>query len=175
MEKTKALKLQAMHAVLVLLALVISPRQGFGQAVPPTSHTIFITAVEVKGGTTADKLAPPPINPKNLSKGYEFKPPGEADKSNPQKWEVSSYKFDPGFVTVRQGDTLKLTVFVVNGDEHETRITDPDGREVIGKTKWNRGREYHVSFVVKKVGAYQLICSTHAPTMTATFFVLPRR
>jgi plastocyanin len=175
MGKTEALKLWGMHAGLLLLALFFSTRQGLAQIGGPTAHTIFMTAVEVKGGTTADKLAPPPVNPKDLSKGYEFKAPGEADKGNPQRWEVSSYRFDPGFVTVRQGDRVNLTVFVVNADEHEVRISDPDGREVVPMTKWNRGREYQVSFVVRKVGAYQLTCSAHAPTMAATFLVLPRK
>jgi len=57
-------------------------------------------------------------------------------------------------VTVRQGDTVKLTAFVVNGDEHHVRVNDPDGREVIAETKWNRGREYQLSFVAKKLGTY---------------------
>jgi plastocyanin len=76
---------------------------------------------------------------------------------------------------VLQDDTVKLTVFIVNGDEHEVRVADPDGRDVIAMTKWNRGREYNVSFVAKKLGSYQLICSAHAPTMTATMLVLPRK
>jgi plastocyanin len=133
-----------------------------------------MTALEVKGGTTGDKLRPPPVNPKDLSKGYEFKPEGEADKSNPKRWEVSTYLWSPSFVTVRQGDTVNLTVFVVNGDEHESWITDPNGREVVSKRIWNRGREYQVSFVADKVGSYQLTCSNHAPTMSATILVLPR-
>jgi plastocyanin len=82
--------------------------------------------------------------------------------------------FSPGFVTVRQGDTVNLTAFVVNGDEHEVWVTDPRGREVVAKTKWNRGRQYEVSFVAEKVGPYQLTCSSHAPTMAATFLVIPR-
>lgn len=76
---------------------------------------------------------------------------------------------------MRQGDTVKLTAFLVNGDEHEAWITGPDGREVVAKTTWNRGRQYQVSFVAEKLGSYQLTCSTHAPTMGATFLVLPRR
>ena len=175
MGKAKALKLRGMYAGLVLLSLFLSTSQGLGQTGGPTTHTIFMTAVEVKGGTTADKLAPPPVNPKDLSKGYEFKAPGEADKNDPKRWEVSSYMFSPSSVTVRQGDTVKLTVFVVNGDEHDVQINDPDGREVVARTKWNRGREYQLSFVAKKVGAYHLTCSEHAPTMAATILVLPRK
>ena len=159
----------------ILLALPLLTGRGLGQTDVPTTHTIFMTAVEVKGGTTTDKLAPPSINPKDISKGYEFKPPGEADKSNPKRWEVSSYRFDPGFVTIRQGDTAKLTIFVVNGDEHEVWIAAPDGQRAVASTKWNRGREYTVQFVAEKTGHYQLVCSEHAPSMIATFLVLPRR
>jgi hypothetical protein len=69
---------------------------------------------------------------------------------------------------------VALTVFVVNGDEHEVWISAPDGLKVVPNTVWQRGREYHAEFVAEKVGAYQLACSNHAPTMTATFLVLPR-
>lgn len=39
----------------------------------------------------------------------------------------TSYVFLPGFVTVRQGDRVTLTAFVVNGDEHEIHVNGPDG------------------------------------------------
>jgi hypothetical protein len=68
MGKTKVLNLSGTHAGLVLLLVFLLPGQVLGQAAGPTTHTIFMTAVEVKGGTTADKLAPPPsirrISPK---------------------------------------------------------------------------------------------------------------
>jgi plastocyanin len=155
-------------------ALLLLVGESLGQSGMVATHTIFMTGMEVKGATTADKLTPPSVNPNDLSKGYGFKAPGEADKQNPQKWEVASYIFSPSFVVVRQRDTVKLTAFLVNGDEHEVRVMDADGREVVAKAMWNRGREYHISFVAEKPGAYQLICSSHAPTMIATFLVLPR-
>lgn len=158
--------------VLGLPAILLSRDVNAQRA--PTTHTIFMTAVEVKGSTTVDKLTPPPVNPKDLSKGYGFKAPGEADKNAPQKWEVASYMFLPGFVALRQGDTITLNLFVVNGDEHEVRVLAPDGQIVVPKTTWTRGREYQLFFVAEKMGSYQLSCSTHAPTMTATILVLPR-
>lgn len=169
-----AFSMRNIIATALWLGLSLLSSNGFSQT-STAAHTIFMTALEIKGGTTADKLAPPSINPKDISKGYEFKSPGEADKANPKRWEVSSYLFSPGFVTVRRGDRVNLTVFVVNGDEHEAWVTDPDGREVVAKRIWNRGREYQVSFIAEKVGSYQLTCSSHAPTMAATFLVLPRR
>lgn len=159
-----------------MMALFLTAAQGMGQTdtAAPASHTIFVTGLEVKGGTTVDKLAPPSINPKDLSRGYDFKPPGEADKANPKRWEVSSYRFDPGFVAVRQGDTVRLVVFIVNGDKHMVWIAAPDGKKAVSDTVWSRGREYVLQFVAEKTGVYHLVCSEHAPTMAVTILVLPR-
>ncbi len=155
------------------LSLLVLGNLGAQQR-PATTHTVFLTALEIKGSTTADKLAPPPLNPADLSKGYGFKGPGQADKNAPQKWEVSSYIFAPAALAVRQGDTVALTAFVVNGDEHEVWINAPDGQKVVASMMWNRGREYRTQFVAEKVGTYQLVCSNHAPSMVAAFVVLPR-
>ena len=140
----------------------------------PTTHTIFMTAVEIKGATTTETLAPPSVNPATLSKGYGFKAPGEADKNAPQRWEVASYTFLPGFITVQQGDTVTLTAFVVNGDQHEVAVLAPDGQVVVPQATWQRGKEYRISFTAEKVGTYHLSCSTHAPTMTTSILVLSR-
>jgi plastocyanin len=132
-----------------------------------------MTAVEIKGATTTESLAPPTINPSSLSKGYGFKGPGDADKSAAQRWEVASYSFAPGFITVQQGDTVALTAFVVNGDQHDVAVLGPDGQVVVPTTIWQRGREYQVSFVAEHTGTYQLKCFAHAPSMTANILVLP--
>jgi plastocyanin len=138
------------------------------------AYTIFMTVAEVKGSTTTDKLEPPAIDPADLSKGYGFRGPADPHGKTPQRSEVSSYLFLPGYATVRQGDTVTLNMFVVNGDEHEIRLVAPDGRPVAGTTRMQRGREYRLSFTATHTGPYQLVCSTHAPTMTATLFVVPR-
>jgi plastocyanin len=140
----------------------------------PRTQTIFMTAVEIKGSTTTEKLAPPAVNPVELSKGYGFKGPGEAEKTAPQRWEIASYTFMPGFITVLQGDTVTLTAFVVNGDHHDVAVLAPDGQVVVPTAIWQRGREYQVSFVAENMGTYQLRCFAHAPTMTANILVLPR-
>jgi plastocyanin len=140
----------------------------------PRTQTIFMTAVEIKGSTTTDKLAPPTVNPVELSKGYGFKGPGEAEKTAPQRWEIASYTFMPGFITVLQGDTVTLTAFVVNGDHHDVAVLAPDGQVVVPTAIWQRGRQYQVSFVAEHVGTYHLKCFAHAPTMTANILVLPR-
>jgi plastocyanin len=140
----------------------------------PRTQTIFMTAVEIKGSTTTDKLAPPTVNPVELSKGYGFKGPGEAEKTAPQRWEIASYTFMPGFITVLQGDTVTLSAFVVNGDHHDVAVLAPDGQVVVPTAIWQRGRQYQVSFVAEHVGTYHLKCFAHAPTMTANILVLPR-
>ncbi|MFQ5930703.1 MAG: hypothetical protein ACE5MK_13505 [Acidobacteriota bacterium] len=174
MRKVKVLELPGAIAGAAVLGVILLPNEGLGQKATTTTHTIYMNAVEVKGATTADKLAPPAVDPKNFSKGYGFKAPGEIDKNKPKRWQVASYMFTPSFATVHQGDTVKLIVFIVNGDKHEVWITAPDGQKVVAPKKWNRGREYHVQFVAEKTGTYQLVCSEHAPSMIATFLVLPR-
>jgi len=147
---------------------------GTGAARASAAHTIFMTAIEVKGTTSTERLAPPPVDPANLSKGYGFKPPGEADARAPQRWEVWSYLFSPSFVTVQQGDTVTLVVFVVNGDQHEVGLQAPDGSIVAPRKTLERGHEYRLAFTAKLAGTYHFSCAIHAPTMAASILVLPR-
>jgi len=156
--------------LLVATALVT----GNGAARASTAHTIFMTAIEATGTTSTERLAPPPVDPANLSKGYGFKPPGEADARASQRWEVSSYLFSPSFVTVQQGDTVTLVVFVVNGDEHDVRLQAPDGSIVAPRKALERGHEYRLPFTAKLAGTYHFSCAIHAPTMSASILVLPR-
>jgi plastocyanin len=158
----------------ILLMSVWLWGQGAGEQGAPRMHQFFMTAVEIKGATTTDTLAPPAVNPVDLSKGYGFKGPGEADKAAPQRWEVASYAFAPEFIAVQLGDAVALTTFVVNGDHHDVVVLAPDGQVVVPTALWQRGREYQVSFVAEKMGTYQLKCFAHAPSMTANILVLPR-
>ena len=175
MEKRRAITIRGLHVIVaVTLWGLCWTSFSFAQTSTPVTHEIFMTAMEVKGATLADKLGPPSVNPKDLSKGYGFKAPGQVDKSNPHKWQVASYMFSPSFVTMRQGDTVKLTVFVVNGDKHEVWVSGPDGKRIVAPRTWNRGREYKIQFVATEAGTYQLVCSEHAPSMIATFSVLSR-
>ena len=170
--RTRGLLRRVFQVGLILFAGLIAHPAAAQQG--PTTHNIFMSAMEVKGATLTDKLSPPSVNPAELSKGYGFKAPGQVNPGAPQQWQVASYMLVPGYVTVRQGDTVSLTVFVVNGDEHETRLFAPDGQVVMPQAAWNRGRQYEVSFVAEQVGTYQLVCSNHAPSMLANFLVLPR-
>ena len=115
---------------MLILSACLWGREASAQQAPRT-HQVFMTAIENKGGTTTETLAPPAVNPVELSKGYGFIGPGEADKTAPQRWEVASYSFAPGFITVSQGDTVTLTAFVVNGDHHDVALLAPDGQVVV--------------------------------------------
>ena len=153
-------------------AKLTSLQNGIGKiASPATGKHFYLTAFEVKGAT--DGIVPPSVNPEDLSDGYGFKPPGEYDSSNPNKWQVASYMWTPGAMTVLQGDTVELTTFVLNGDKHEVWVEAPDGSEVVQEFEMNRGREYEFSFTASQAGVYRLVCNTHEPTMTAYITVLP--
>ncbi len=143
-------------------------------SVPAAAVEFTVTGVELKGSTVTKDLAAPPVDPKTLSDGYRYKAPGEADKADPTKWEVASYVWTPGAMTVLQGNTVKLRVFAVNGDKHVTWVEGPDGSEAIKERELNRGRDYTLTFTANQVGTYRLICTTHDPTMTAVITVLPR-
>ena len=96
-------------------------------------------------------------------------------------------------MVVMEGDRVTLRIFATNGDGHDTRISDPNGREVlvdtwvtgeggaelnkktgVGNFNTPRGRETGVSFVADTPGIYTMTCLTHAPSMTASILALPR-
>lgn len=143
-------------------------------AVPAGKVEFTVTGVEWKGSTVTKDLAVPPKNPKDLSDGYRYKAPGVADKADATKWEVSSYVWSPGAMTVLQGDQVALRVFIVNGDKHTAWVEGPDGVEVVKEQEQNRGREYLMTFTASQVGTYKLICNEHDPTMKAVITTLPR-
>ena len=165
-----------MKKVLVGVNLILMTAVLFsacaGQATVPSGERVFyINAIEIKGGT--DGLSPPEVNPETLGKTFAYWPPGTVDSSKPNKWQVSSYQFNPSAMTVFQGDRVKLVLFVVNGDVHKDRIVDPDGIVVVDETEHNRGRQYEITFTADKVGMYQLRCKEHKEFMRAVITVVP--
>ena len=143
-----------------------------GSSSNPQVQEFTLTGVELKGTTSAESLAPPSVNPEALSAGYRFKPVG-FDGSNPSNWQVASYIWTPGVMTVSEGDSVELKTFIINGNDHRVRILDPNGRQ-LQTVDMNRGREYILSFKADEVGVYKIVCDTHAPTMTANVIVLPK-
>ncbi len=158
-------------SIILSTALLLAACTG-GAATPAAAERVFyVNAIEIKGAT--DGISPPPVNPEDLQKGLGYKAPGEYDESNPDKWQVASYQFNPSALTVFQGDTVKLVLFVVNGDIHADRIEDPDGQIVVSEETHNRGRQYTMSFVAEKAGVYQLRCKEHAEAMRLLITVIP--
>ncbi len=156
---------------LILMTMVLFSACA-GQATVPSGERVFyINAIEIKGGT--DGIDPPSINPETLGKTFAYWPPGTVDSSKPDKWQVSSYQFNPSAMTVFQGDRVKLVLFVVNGDVHKDRIVDPDGIVVVDETEHNRGRQYEITFTADKAGIYQLRCKEHKEFMRALITVVP--
>lgn len=138
---------------------------GTASGADPSDVTFDVELIEVKGAT--DGIAAPSLDPETLSAGYGYKPPGEYDADNPNKWQVATYMFSPGAMSVVEGDDVTLRMFGVNGDEHQIFVQAPDGSTVVEPFTANRGREYEVGFTADQTGHYKIICTTHAPTMTA--------
>ncbi len=134
---------------------------------------IFVTGVELKGTTSTESLSVPDVDPTTLSLGYRYKAPG-FDEANPANWQVATYVWTPGTITAFEGDEITLTVFIVNGDHHSTRLIAPDGTQVGATDDYQRGRETKVQFTATQAGTYQFLCDTHAPTMSADILILPR-
>ncbi len=158
--------------VLGLSALALLAGCTGAASVPSGERVFYINAIEIKGAT--DSLAPPEVNPERLGKTFGYKEPGVYDASNPNKWQVASYQFNPSAMTVFQGDRVKLVLFVVNGDVHSDRIESPSGKIVVTEQIHNRGRQYTMSFVAEEAGIYQLRCKEHAEAMRLLITVIPR-
>jgi hypothetical protein len=142
-------------------------------SVGPVDRLIEVTGFEVKGTTSTDDLAAPEIDPETLSAGYGYSAPG-FDDENPTNWRVASYMWNAGDMTAFQGDSMSLHVFILNGNEHNVWVEAPDGSKVVQDIEMNRGRTYDLDFEATQAGVYQLVCSTHAPTMTADIVVIPQ-
>lgn len=150
---------------LLAVALLVVSACSSSSGADPSDVTFDVELIEVKGAT--DGISAPDTDPTSLSKGYGYKAPGVYDSENANKWQVATYMFAPGAMSVVTGDTVNLRMFGVNGDEHVIFVQAPDGSTVVDAFTANRGREYEVSFTASQGGHYKLICSTHAPTMTA--------
>ena len=149
--------------LLVVGALLVTACSSTGA--DPGDVTFDVELIEVKGSTNG--IPPPDTDPTTLSQGYGYKAPGDYDPETPDKWQVATYMFAPGAMSVIEGDNVTLRMFGVNGDEHQIYVQAPDGTTVVDAFMANRGREYKVSFSADQAGHYKLICTTHAPTMTA--------
>lgn len=121
-------------------------------------------AVEWKGGANVASEAYPGDGGTPSGKGYGIAPPDETGR-----WQVNAYRWDPGAIVVRSGDTITLDLFGVNGALHEAEV---EGHAVTFTVK--RGTFTNVTFTAGPSGSYKIVCHTHAPVMETQLVVLPR-
>ena len=168
-------------ALLIILVLALTAGGATGKKKPPGgvpapkgSVEFFVTATEFEGESSIsgeEKVPAPTADPEDLSDGYEYEKPGEANPKERDEFAVASYGFSPSFIAVRRGDTVALRIFVVGG-VHKVWIEAPNGDEVFKVEKMFPGREYLKVFKVSQSGIYNLKCDNHDPTMTARILVL---
>jgi len=131
------------------------------QSSAPVERVITMAAIEPKGGVTIDKEAFP-TEPLPAGGGYILKAPDDTGR-----WEVSTYRWDPGTIVVNQGDMVTLEMVGINGKEHPFRIPDFGVEGVV-----QRGQVTRVSFLADKAGIFPIECDVHHPTMQANLVVL---
>ncbi len=126
-------------------------------------RTIYMAAVEMKGGTQQDKeLFPPVALP--AGGGYIKTPPNTSGR-----WEVSAYQWSPGTIVVREGEAVTLEIVGVNGDVHPSTIPG-----LVESFTVKRGEITRVTFTAGKAGIYPVICTKHRPNMQGALVVLPK-
>ena len=163
MTRTRVGVIVGLGLLVVALALTLP---GTGARSPaPTKRTIYMAAVEPKGGTqvTAEAF---PATPLPQGPGYVMKAPDATGR-----WEVSAYQWQPGFILAQEGDEVTLEILGINGAEHPSFI---EGINVPAFTV-KRGLITTVNFRATRPGFYRIVCSNHLPSMVGHLVVLPRR
>ena len=129
----------------------------------PTTHTIYMEAVEPKGSTSAEK-EPFPTEALPKGGGYKLEEPDEEGK-----WVVETYTWAPDQIVVNEGDTVNLEIVGINGARHESFI-----EEYVDEFVVERGKLTSLSFVADKAGVFKIVCTIHPPAMTGELVVLPK-
>ncbi|HUG16000.1 MAG TPA: cupredoxin domain-containing protein [Thermomicrobiales bacterium] len=120
-----------------------------------------MAAVEPKGGATVDQ-EPMPDSDLPPGGGYVLRPPDENGR-----WEVSTYKWDPGVIIVNEGDIVTLEIVGIHGKEHTIMIEEHDVQDIV-----TRGHVTRVTFTAGQVGIFKIVCDIHLPSMQADLVVL---
>ncbi len=150
-------------AALLAIAAGCGDSGGESASIEPTTHTIYMEAIEPKGSTTVDKEAFP-TDALPEGDGYGLKEPDEEGT-----WVVETYSWAPDQIIVNEGDTVNLEIIGINGSKHEGSIEGHVDSFVV-----ERGKLTSVSFVAAAPGVYKMSCTTHQPAMTGELVVLPR-
>ena len=153
-------------AGVVLLAAAASCGDSDGGAaasIEPTTHTIYMEAVEPKGTSTVDE-EPFPAEALPEGGGYKLEEPDEEGQ-----WVVETYTWAPDQIVVNEGDQVNLEIIGINGPRHDSSIEGHVSSFVV-----ERGKLTSLSFVAGAPGVYKIICTIHQPAMTGELVVLPR-
>ncbi len=159
----KTWRLTVLAAVLlggVAFAVSLLPGPTAAQA----TRTVYMAAVEPKGGTGVSQEAFP--NPSLLPAGggYVLKAP-----DNTGRWEVSTYQWQPSFIVVNQGEQVTLEIIGINGAEHVSSLPP-----YVDKFTVKRGQLTKVTFTASRAGIFPIVCVSHQPSMTGALVVLPK-
>ena len=135
-----------------------------GPTAAQATRTVYMAAVEPKGGTGVSQEAFP--NPSLLPAGggYVLKAP-----DNTGRWEVSTYQWQPSFIVVNQGEQVTLEIIGINGAEHVSSLPP-----YVDKFTVKRGQLTKVTFTASRAGIFPIVCVSHQPSMTGALVVLPK-
>lgn len=135
------------------------PRVASAQA----TRTIYMAAVEPKGGTSATS-EPFPTAALPPGGSYILKAPDANGR-----WEVSTYQWQPSFIVAREGEQVTLEIIGINGAEHVASLPP-----FVNSFTVRRGQLTRVSFNASRAGMFPILCVTHQPSMTGYLVVLPK-
>lgn len=144
-----------------VVTIVLAACSGASAPAAPVERTIYMAAIEPKGGTTIDKEAFPSASLPEGG-GYVLKSPNDEDR-----WEVSTYRWEPGTIIVNQGDVVTLEIVGINGASHPLTIEGYNVSDVV-----TRGNITRVTFTADKAGIFEIVCGAHLPSMQANLVVL---
>jgi heme/copper-type cytochrome/quinol oxidase subunit 2 len=82
---------------------------------------------------------------------------GEFSSTTKKGKEIEVYRWDPGTIAVKKGESIELRILGVNGDHHSFVI---EGMNVKGDVL--KGKETVVHFAAEKEGTYRIICINHS-------------
>jgi hypothetical protein len=146
-----------------VFALLLALPGGEDPRAQTAGRTIYMAAVEHKGGAQHDK-EPYPDASLPPGGGYLTTPPNATGR-----WEVSAYQWSPGTIVAQQGETVTLEIVGINGDVHPATIPG-----LVESFTVKRGQVTRVSLRTTKPGVYPIICTKHVPSMQGVLVVLPR-
>lgn len=162
------------RTVLAVAALATASVVALGVAQAPAGQarrTIYLSAIEYKGGANISGEAYPPADEPGtkplapLGGGYGLEEPDSTGR-----WEVESYRWEPGLVVALEGERITLEIMGVNGARHDAMVVSPSGEEIPFVV--TRGRLTRVRFQADEAGIWRFVCATHPPAMTGEIVVL---